>query len=677
MTGVSTLAVASYGMTALLYGAVTLWVLLSHRHRPTAAMIVLVIAATGVWAAAIAILSFAGGAPLAAFVALDAFHLLAWTACVLSWLDASRTKRWLMSGSVLIGIWALAAAASSGRFPSLGATAFPALVVAAFIGLLAVEQVSRNAQAPQRKHQRWLWVAAGGAFAADIFLYSEAMLLETIIAWSWDARGIASALLLLPIILAFTSQGAQRQLFVSRQIVFYTASIVGVGAYVVVMGVVAYLLRASGGEWGVFLQLLFLAAAAVVLVIVLFSSGIRARLRVFVVKHFYRHKYDYREEWLRLTSTLGRVDELPFASANALAGLARIIGSERGGLWLERDGQRYEWVVSLENEPPSVVSYERTHPMIAFLEAFKWIIDSDEYEHEPDRYGTSFGDPRDGVLPLRSIVVPLDCLGHLQGFAVLAKPPEWRRLNFEDHDILKTAGRQVAVVLAQALSHERLAETRQFEAMSRLTAFLMHDLKNIVAQQELVVANAQRFRHRPEFIDDAFVTIRSGVERMKKLLEQLNAPGSERSTRRVDVSKVAIEIRSQCADRTPIPEIEVHSHPAWVNMDRDRLANALTHLVRNAQDATPPDGSIKLDVSGGESEVVITVADTGCGMDAGFVRDRLFRPFDSTKGAKGMGIGAYQVRHLVRLAGGEVDVTSEPGQGTVFRLRIPAAEAAY
>jgi putative PEP-CTERM system histidine kinase len=238
---------------------------------------------------------------------------------------------------------------------------------------------------------------------------------------------------------------------------------------------------------------------------------------------------------------------------------------------------------------------------------------------------------------------------------------------------LKTAGRQVAAVLAQAQVQEKLAENRQFEAMNKLSAFLMHDLKNIVAQQELVVANAQRFRHRADFIEDAFATIRSGTERIKKVLEQLQAGSHKPAPGRVDVSKVVMEIRSRCADRQPVPEIEKQSHAAFVHMNHDDFASVLFHLVRNAQDATPADGRITIDLRRGEREHVVVVSDTGSGMDEAFVRERLFRPFDSTKGSEGMGIGAYQARHLVRLAGGEVDVTSEPGVGTTFTVRLPAA----
>jgi len=262
----------------------------------------------------------------------------------------------------------------------------------------------------------------------------------------------------------------------------------------------------------------------------------------------------------------------------------------------------------------------------------------------------------------------------LQGFVTLRKPAALRSLNFEDHDILKTAGRQVAAVLAQSLVQEKLAETRQFEALNRLSAFLMHDLKNIVAEQELVLANAQRFRHRADFIDDAFTTIRGGTERIKKVLERLaTASHTKPAPGRVDVSKLLMEVRSECADRQPIPEIDTNAQAAWVRMDRDELTSVLLHLVRNAQDATPAHGRINIGLTPGAGELVITVSDTGCGMDAAFVRDRLFRPFDTTKGAAGMGIGAYQARHVVHLAGGELDVTSRVGVGTTFTVRLPAS----
>jgi signal transduction histidine kinase len=136
-------------------------------------------------------------------------------------------------------------------------------------------------------------------------------------------------------------------------------------------------------------------------------------------------------------------------------------------------------------------------------------------------------------------------------------------------------------------------------------------------------------------------------------------------------------VQSNCADREPVPQVRVSPTAIWVNMDRDQLASVFTHLIRNAQDATPATGSISIDLERSANDLVITVSDTGKGMDKAFIRERLFRPFDTTKGAQGMGIGAYQVREIVRSAGGDVEVHSELGVGTRFRVRVPAASVEH
>ena len=71
--------------------------------------------------------------------------------------------------------------------------------------------------------------------------------------------------------------------------------------------------------------------------------------------------------------------------------------------------------------------------------------------------------------------------------------------------------------------------------------------------------------------------------------------------------------------------------------------------------------------------VLVSISDTGEGMNAEFIRERLFRPFDSTKGSHAMGIGAYQVREYARMLGGRLEVRSSAGQGTTFILQLPTA----
>lgn len=664
--------VASYVVAALAYGAFAAMLLTVRTDGRQANWLVAATIATAVWGACIAALMTRGRMPHGVFL-LDALHCSVWTAAAASYLSESGSGRvraivrwlWPVSAALtlLVGIAPLLTSENS-------RLVFPTLILLALLGLLAVEQVARNAS--ERPQSAELFAAAIGAiFVIDLFIYAQATLLGSLTPYSWEARGLANAVLVPVMVVALRRQASwHSQLFVSRHVVFYTASLVGVGIYLLAMGTVAYSIREMSGEWSLWLELVFLAAAVALLIVILFSASLRARAKVFLVKHFYRNKYDYREEWLRLTDVLGRTSELQPLVANALSAMARIVGSRSGDLWLDRDSGRYEWMAALDRSTQPKRSYEATDPLVAFLTARGWVIDSDEYARYPDRYNNAFGDPADGHVPPMSVIVPLDCHGELLGFVVLAKPREVSSLNFEDHDILKTAGRQVAVVLAHTLTQQRLAETKQFDAMNRLSTFLMHDLKNLVAQQELMLSNAQRFRHRPEFLDDMITTIRGGVERMRRVLTHLQHPRPG-VTSRVDVSKLLLEIRSQCADREPVPQIDKVASPLWATVDREQLASVLTHLVRNAQDATPSTGQIKIGAVQEGGNLLLSVEDTGKGMDPLFIRDRLFRPFDGTKGASGMGIGAYQARETIRAMGGDVLVSSEVGKGTVFRLRIP------
>jgi putative PEP-CTERM system histidine kinase len=665
----------SYGSAALGYGAATLLLAISHPGGLRASLLTAAAGFTCAWAGVLAFLFVRGQLSEAAIVVLDAGHILVWIVSAYSWLRGSSAARWLAIAAAASTCWVIAIASPIGRLLGLGWTAQLTVLGMTVVGLLVAEQVLRNARAEQRKHLRLACLAVGSVFVVDLFVYSEAVLLSGRLPYFWDARGFANAALLPLIVIATKRQSEwQRGLFVSRQVTFYTASLLAVSFYLLAMGGVAYALRFLGLGWSPPVAVLFMFAAAALLIFIFFSAPLRRRFRTFLIKHFYRHKYDYRLEWLRLTQTLGRANDFRAIASNALTALATIAGSRSGHLWLQGDTGSYDVMASLAPGAPAVSSYDAAHPLVRFLTERSWVIDSAEYAMDPDRYRNAFGSPTDAELPRDSLVIPLDCKGTLQGFVTLDRTSGADALNFEDHDILKTAGKQVAVALAQALALEKLAETRQFEAMNKMATFLMHDLKNILAQQQLVVANAAKFRQRPDFIDDAITTLRAGADRMRYVLEQLDGSRSKPpSGGRCDVSKALIEVRSHCADRTPIPEIRCTATGLWVPMEREKLMNVLMHLVRNAQDATPGNGSVTVAAEGADKEVVCTVADTGCGMDGSFVRDRLFRPFDTTKGPSGMGVGAYQARELVRAAGGTVEVTSELGAGTTFTLRFPRA----
>jgi putative PEP-CTERM system histidine kinase len=230
----------------------------------------------------------------------------------------------------------------------------------------------------------------------------------------------------------------------------------------------------------------------------------------------------------------------------------------------------------------------------------------------------------------------------------------------------------VATYIDQAESDRRLAESSQFGTYNRLTAFLMHDLNNLIAQQSLVVKNAERFRGNPDFVDDAINTIAHSVSRMRRLMEQLTGGSKVATKAPTNIESVIQDVLKRTQDRQPIPTLDCCDEDMIVQADVERLSMVLEHLIRNAQEATDPNGgSITISTQSVDSVATVSIADTGCGMTQEFIRDRLFRPFDSTKGSQSMGIGAYQARDYIRTLGGQMEVKSEVGVGTTFSVRLP------
>jgi putative PEP-CTERM system histidine kinase len=488
--------------------------------------------------------------------------------------------------------------------------------------------------------------------------------------------------------------------FVSRHVVFYTTSFMVVGAYLLLMAFGGYLIRLYGGTWGRAAQLVFFVGAGAVLLALVASGNLRRRLKVFLNKHFYRNKYDYRIEWLRFIQTLSAPEEGVDTRDNAVRAIAQIIGSPAGVLFLRtEDGDAYKVAASW---PPRPLEARREAPvaaddeMAAFLAKFQWVIDLRELDATPDAY-QNISLPE--FLRKRAryrLVVPLALGEQLLGFVALEEPPPPFKPNYEDRDLLKTVGRHVAVHLAQYEADRRLGESRQFEAYHRLTAFVMHDLKNLAAQLALIVSNAEKHKRNPEFVDDAIETIANSTGRMQRLIEQLQRREVQTLKRRVSLAEIARKACERCSSRAPVPACGGVDEELWVEADPERLTMIVEHVIRNAQEATPEGGSVIVTVTGPGAEggtapgsepppigdtnnrllvptANLTVTDTGAGMTREFIQERLFKPFDTTKGSKGMGIGAYQVREYVQSLGGRVDVASEEGRGTRFTLRIPLA----
>ncbi|MCP4465217.1 MAG: PEP-CTERM system histidine kinase PrsK, partial [Halieaceae bacterium] len=259
----------------------------------------------------------------------------------------------------------------------------------------------------------------------------------------------------------------------------------------------------------------------------------------------------------------------------------------------------------------------------------------------------------------------------LQGILLLRGADQARDLNWEDRDLLKVAGKQAASHLAQHRADQALAQSQQFEAFNRLSAYVIHDLKNILAQLSLVVANAQKHKQNPEFIDDMVDTVSNTVTRMNSLMAQLREGNLPQKPAAFSLQHLLTAVVKDSAHRLPSPRLEVENDKAKIECDRDRLHSVFEHLIQNAQEATDDSGYVTVRVKGTEASALVEIEDNGAGMDEQFLRQRLFRPFDSTKGLTGMGIGVFESRDFVRSLGGDIEVQSKPGEGSLFKVNLP------
>ena len=237
--------------------------------------------------------------------------------------------------------------------------------------------------------------------------------------------------------------------------------------------------------------------------------------------------------------------------------------------------------------------------------------------------------------------------------------------------MLKTAGQQAASYLAQLEAAKALLVARQFESFNRMSAFVVHDLKNLVSQLSLLLVNVKKHRNNPAFLDDMIGTVQNSVEKMQRLLTQLRSG----SPSPVGPSVIELEtlLRTAVAAKEhfkPKPALEIETGGLQLRADRERLERIIGHLIQNALEATPPDGQVSVKLKRERGQAIVEVSDSGRGMSAEFIREALFQPFETTKAA-GMGIGAYESREYVRELGGEIEVESQVGQGSLFRVYLP------
>ena len=550
---------------------------------------------------------------------------------------------------------------------------FSSMALPVFV-LMLVEQLFRNVTEDSQWNVKPLCLALAGAALFDLYLYSQAVLFNSVDTDAVSIRGAVHTLMVPLLLLASTRRSDWiSKIQVSRKAAFHSATLLIAGIYLIFVSGVGYYVRYFGGEWGRALQLALVFFGLLMLIILALSGTVRAKLRVFVGKHFFRYRYDYREEWLRFTKTLSSQNSPQEMGQQVVRGLADLLESPGGGLWMKSRGESSFSQTARWNLAQALEKEDSASGLCQFMVSSGWVINLEEFRSSPRRYGQLALPSWLQEIEQAWLIVPLNVGEVMIGFVVLARARTRLEVNWEVNDLLKTAGRQAASFLAQMQATEALLEVRKFDAFNRMSAFVVHDLKNIVTQLSLMMKNAQRHSQNPEFQQDMLLTVENSLDRMRQLMLQLREGATPPGTAvGVNLGEIVDRIEATAAGRGRKLEVEI-IHRIGTRGHEERLERIIGHVVQNAFDATGTGGRVRLSLGRQGGQARIEVADTGQGMSQEFIRDRLFKPFQTTKQA-GMGIGAYESFQYVQELGGKIEVDSELNQGTKVTILLPLFE---
>lgn len=676
----------SYSLGALAFLLLSVLMIVGWRGRQLGVLLLTATVVTTVWAALLAFQSYTDAVPAFLIHTVEIIRIGIWLMFVQRLLGLAAQVGQNDSGSIfkvhLVGYgvivlllpieWSWPWIQSASRFfdPQLKSIGY---IVLALVGMVLIEQLYRNTRHDRRWAIKLMCFAIGGLFAYDFYLYSDALLFRRVNPDLWMARG-AVVVLCVPLIAVSAARNPNWSvdLFISRGIVFHSATLIGAGIYLLVMSIAGYYIKYWGGSWGAVAQIVFLVGAFMVLALLLFSGQMRSWFRVFLSKHFFSYAYDYRQEWLGIIGRLSESDSgLPLRQRVILA-LASLVESSSGVLWVKENQKNFLKRADYGDPEINIETIDAQDTFVLYIAEHRHLINLIELDQVPEIY-PGLGRPAWlEPYPNAWLIVPLLQGKELYGLVLLTKPRAAIDWNWEVIDILRTAGIQAASYLALEDAAADLFEARQFEGFNRLSAFVIHDLKNVVAQLTLVVGNAERHKNNPDFMIDAIKTVQHSVDKMTRLLSHLRNAGSAGVPDALSIQETLLSVVESRARQQPEPTIRLlDARNPVIHANPDRLYSAFEHIIQNAQEAAGRAGNVQVTLQTNGEEAIVEVRDNGHGMDEGFIRSRLFKPFDTTKGLTGMGIGAYESREYIRSLGGELNVNSEVGVGSVFRYWFP------
>ncbi len=535
-----------------------------------------------------------------------------------------------------------------------------------------MENILRSSEGAMRRALTYPGIGAVSMAAALCMLAVHRLSTNTI---SHDILTLGSLMILvgcsLFVFFAVRFRLFDMDVFVSRYVVYHSLTFVGIGAYLVMTGAVIWGIRILGLGSSVVVTGFVGFVAMVMLAVFALSTEIRSRLRFFVNTHFFANKYDYRKEWVELSGYLTiSYTERQIVHVTSQVILDSMYIAEMS-IWLLKRGV---FVRSLSFPAEKGDREVRPdHPLPVYLSVGRHFIRGTPLAAD-DGSWKALVEEHAGFLDANRIELAVGMFAgsDLIGFIAVGRQRPGTPYGQDDIDLLTAIASQASSALVKAWYAERLAENKELDTYNRMSASLLHDLKNASGHLSLILQNAPRYMDREEFRRDMLDTIQQALARIEKVTSKLAAPAHAEDVRPAafDARDFLGRLLERLRPRLEGVDLVTEADPSLiVHADMDVLERIMENLVINAVEAVESRGRIVVGACRKGGRVHLWVRDNGKGMTDEFMQERLFRPFQTTK-PRGTGLGLWQVKTMAERIGAWVEVERNNEGGMTFTVSV-------
>jgi putative PEP-CTERM system histidine kinase len=559
-------------------------------------------------------------------------------------------------------------------FSTAGKVFNVAILIGTVLILMNLERTFRSAVGTMQWRIKFLVLGLAVIFGARIYTRSQALVFSGHFnsLTEIEAIGLLVGCALLAVGY-FRSGFREIDVYPSRAVLYTSITVLLVGGYLFVIGVLAQIVARYGGATSFQLQAFLVLVAIALLAVFLLSEKIRQRIKRFVSRHFSRPQYDFRNVWTQFTqSTSSAIDDPTLCAAsaklisetfNVLSVSVWLFDEEKNKIGLEASTSRARNAMS-----DDAIEFSAIDPSLAKIrKAF-------DLEKVKDAWGQTLREISETQFSGggNRVGVPLLAGDRYLGLIILADRVNGVPYTVEELELLECIGDQVASSLLNLRLAKEIMLGKELEAFQTISAFFVHDLKNAASTLKLTLQNLPVHFDDPDFRQDTLRSIGATTNRINQIIERLGTLGSKLELRPSAVDlKLLVEQAIENVNGVPGIDFAKEFEPLPKFMaDGEQLRSVVTNLLLNAREAVGESGRIEVKIGAQDGWAALSVSDDGCGMTPSFLRDSLFRPFKTTK-KKGLGIGMFQSKMIIEAHHGSIRVKSDVGKGTTFQVLLP------